>query len=93
MATKNQAVPLKPKPKSQRPRCLDCTKPLEPQIIGAAALPARLMDGRRKAEREDWEKANPPRFTGHYGRFGDDRFCGISCGYQYALRKTKAKRR
>jgi hypothetical protein len=91
MATKPQ-LKLKPKPKGQRPRCLECKKELAPQLIGAAALPARLMDGRRKAEREAWEKMNAPQFTGNYGRFGDSRFCGTACGYQWAVAHTKAQK-
>lgn len=26
------------------------------------------------------------KFTGHYGRYGDDLFCGQSCGYNHAVK-------
>jgi hypothetical protein len=82
---------LKPLPKGKRPRCLHCTKELEPQFI-RAAMPAKLRDGRRRAERDVWEKANPSLFTGEYGRFRDNRFCGASCGYNWAVTHSRPKR-
>lgn len=78
--------PLKPKPKTQRPRCLQCEHRLEPQFI-EYPLPANLADGRRAAQREQWEKEHPPRFTGIYGRAG--RFCSVTCGYTYAVEHTR----
>jgi hypothetical protein len=29
--------------------------------------------------------------TGHFGRYGDDLFCGQACGYQYAVQQAKTK--
>jgi hypothetical protein len=81
----------KPKPRGQRPRCLHCTKELDPQF-SEQAMPAKLADGRRHAEREAWMKANPPRFTGSYGRLQDDRFCGASCGYNWAVAHSRPKK-
>jgi ribosomal protein L6P/L9E len=40
------------------------------------------------AERKAWKKANPPEFLGTYGRHRDNRFCGLNCGYRYALKIT-----
>jgi hypothetical protein len=82
-------APLKAKKRGQRPRCLHCTHELIPQYTISPPMPDRLADGRRKAEREAWEKANPPRFTGNYGRFSDNRFCGLNCGYNYAVAHTR----
>ena len=83
---------IKPSPKGQRPRCLSCQKELDPQYT-IASMPAKLLDGRRVAQREAWEKANKPTFTGHYGRFQDDKFCGVSCGYNYAIASTNGRRK
>lgn len=82
-------TPLKPKPRGERPRCLHCVKELQPQFTVPPPLPDKLFDGRRKAEREQWEKEHKPRFTGHYGRYADDRFCGQVCGYTYAVEHTR----
>jgi hypothetical protein len=95
--TPTKTTVLKPKPKGQRPHCAYCEKELEPQFV-QSVMPAKLKDGRRHAEREAWEKANPRQFTGHYGRLKDDRFCGASCGYSLAIEitqnlKQSAKRR
>jgi hypothetical protein len=81
----------KPQPKGKRPRCLHCTKELEPQFT-EPVMPAKLRDGRRHAERKTWEKANPAQFTGHYGRFRDNRFCGASCGYNWAIAHAPKKK-
>jgi hypothetical protein len=64
---------------------MHCAKELEPQFI-ETALPANLLDGRRRAEREAWEKEHPKKFTGGYGRFHDNRFCGMACGYNWAIK-------
>lgn len=90
-AKKNQA-PLKPKPRAERAACLYCKRKLEPQFTAPPPVPGKLLDGRRKAEREAWEKENQPRFTGHYGRYNDDRFCGQACGYNYAVAHTRPAR-
>src|SRR5271168_3564574 len=83
---------LKPQPKGQRPHCLSCDKELEPQLI-RAAMPTKLLDGRRHAERKAWEKANPVEFTGDYGRFRDNLFCGVTCGYTWAVKQNAPKKR
>lgn len=82
----------KPQPKGKRPRCLHCAKELEPQFI-QAVMPARLRDGRRLSERNEWVKANPEEFTGDYGRFRDNLFCGASCGYSWAVDHAPKKKR
>jgi hypothetical protein len=84
-------VPLKPKPKGQRPRCLHCEKQLEPQFT-QAVMPAQLKDGRRRVERETWEKSHPAQFTGYYGRFSDNCFCGVTCGYNWAISRAAVRR-
>jgi hypothetical protein len=92
MATRKQ-VPLKAKPKGKRPRCRQCKHELPPQFTTVPPIPARLHDGRRKAEREAWIKENKPKFTGHYGRYADDCFCGQTCGYLWAMARQPQKKR
>jgi len=83
---------LKPKPKGQRPRCLHCTKELEPQFI-TQALPPDLADGRRRTQRGAWLKEHPAQFVGDYGRFRDNLFCGAACGYAWAVVHAPKKAR
>ena len=85
--TKKIQPPLKPKSRAERPRCLQCHRRLDPQFI-VPPFPPRLLDGRRKTERKRWNDEHPPQFTGHYGRYNDDRFCGQACGYNYAVAHT-----
>lgn len=42
-----------------------------------------------EAERKQFRKDNPPEFTGKFGGYGDNRFCGLNCGYQWAVAHTK----
>jgi hypothetical protein len=94
MKSGSKNINLKPKPKGQRPRCLYCTKELDPQFI-TEAMPPDLADGRRRTQREAWVKGHPEQFTGDYGRFRDSLFCGASCGYNWAVahaKKTTRKR-
>ena len=86
MAMTKPQPQLKAQPKGKRPRCKNCKSELTP-LFKTTPMPTRLADGRRRAEREEWEKANPPRFTGNYGRLGDNHFCGTSCGYRFALKR------
>jgi hypothetical protein len=82
---------LKPKPKGQRPRCLHCEKELQPQFDDLSRSVHPILYG---AKLEKWKKENPgwQQFTGHYGRYKDDRFCGLNCGYSYAVAHTKAQK-
>lgn len=84
----------KPKPKGQRPHCLHCDKELAPQFteeLPGYALPGQPLFGPKL---EKYKKDHPEwrQFTGHYGRYKDDRFCGVSCGYSYAVAHTKARK-
>jgi hypothetical protein len=86
-------TPLKAKPKGKRPRCLNCVKELPPQFTIPPPMPVKLYDGRRKAERTAWEKEHKPRFTGHYGRYADDCFCGQACGYEWAVNHSPKRKK
>lgn len=37
-----------------------------------------------EAERKQWRKDHPAVFKGTYGGYGDNRFCGLNCGYLWA---------
>jgi len=91
-ATKPQA---KPKSKGQRPHCLHCGKELLPQfremIPGMHNVPGKALWGEKL---DKWKAENPGwhQWTEHYGRYNDDRFCGLNCGYSYAVAHTKAQK-
>ena len=36
-------------------------------------------------ERREWKKEHPPEFLGTYGSFSNNRFCGLNCGYNWAI--------
>jgi hypothetical protein len=36
-----------------------------------------------------WKAANPRKFLGKYGGYGDNRFYGLNCGYRYGVRVSK----
>lgn len=85
------ATQPKPKPKGQRPRCLHCEKELLPQFrdeLPGYALPGPLLN---PAKLDQWKKENPGwhKWTGNYGRYNDNRFCGLNCGYNYAVAHTR----
>jgi hypothetical protein len=76
-------------PVGQRPRCLFCTRELRPNFTD----PDRTSTGEgylawfkmTLAERKAWRKTHPKVFLGTYGTYGDSRFCGLNCGYRWAL--------
>jgi hypothetical protein len=87
---------VKPKPKGQRPKCLFCGKELRPvfeqHLPGWGVpsspdyIPGPSLYGdalRAYKETHEWKT-----FTGRYGGYGDNRFCGLNCGYGYAKRIT-----
>lgn len=41
------------------------------------------------AERRQWVKEHPAKFLGVYGDYGDNRFCGLRCGYEWATEHSK----
>jgi hypothetical protein len=41
------------------------------------------------AERKEWRKDHPPQFLGTYGGYMDNRFCGLNCGYKWAIDHSK----
>jgi hypothetical protein len=43
-------------------------------------------------ERRQWTREHPAKFLGVYGDFGDNRFCGLRCGYEWALAHSKEAR-
>ena len=70
-------------PVKDRPKCLSCDKPLRPQT-------RHVRDERTDAgffARAVYE------FSGHYGDYGDDAFCGVTCGYRYARALLHKRRR
>ena len=72
----------------QRPRCLSCRKELRPNYGYDTVRPwfAEDHDGsQRKAFERDHKI-----FEGTYGGYGDNRFCGLNCGYRWAFNHTKA---
>jgi hypothetical protein len=80
---------LKPKPVGSRPRCLFCNRELRPNYGYDVERPWFYNDPddtRRKAFERDHKI-----FKGTYGGYGDNRFCGLNCGYRYAVAHTKLK--
>lgn len=87
----------KPKPVGQRPKCLYCHKELRP--VFDSNLPGWGIPNSPKyipgpslygdALRQ-WKRDHPEwkTFTGKYGSYADNRFCGLNCGYGYAIRIT-----
>ena len=74
-------------PTGQRPLCLSCKKELRPNFDEEPA-PYAIWGDSKVSERIQWKKDHPKVWKGTYGRYGDSRFCGLSCGYSWALRHT-----
>lgn len=75
------------KPVGQRPRCLHCHAELQPRFIEMTpgyGIPGPMLWG---SALKEWKKQNPgwKIFTGFYGRYKDNRFCGLNCGYDWAV--------
>lgn len=71
-------------PVGQRPVCLTCRKELRPNFKWIER-PFNLSE---EALRQ-WKQDNPRQFLGTYGGYGDNLFCGLGCGYQYAVHRSK----
>lgn len=78
---------LQAKPKGSRPRCLQCGKELRPNYGYDVPRPwfAEDYDGAKARQFELEHKV----FKGTYGRYRDNRFCGLNCGYTWAVRHTR----
>lgn len=78
-------------PVGQRPKCLFCARELRPNFsdprpnIGSGYVEYMSQT---KSERKAWAKAHPKVFLGTYGEYTDSRFCGLRCGYKFALQHT-----
>jgi hypothetical protein len=70
------------KPRGMRPRCLSCKRELRPNYR-SPEMPFRLYSA-CGPEKKAWKIANPKTFKGTYGSYGDNRFCGLNCGYHWA---------
>lgn len=81
-----KATKLKPRAVGLRPRCLHCNRELRPNYGYDVERPwfSEDYDG---AKRRAFEREHKI-FKGTYGRFGNNRFCGLNCGYQFALAHT-----
>lgn len=84
-----------PLPVAQRPRCLYCDRPLRAQFDWPeeSQVPSEILGPRTTTTVYfnavwDWRKANKF-FSGHYGDYKDDRFCGLNCGYHWAVNHSK----
>ena len=73
-------------PVGSRPRCLNCRKELRPNFRWNPK-PFLLT----VAQTAEWKKNNPRQFLGSYGAYGDDRFCNLTCGYQFAVKTTRKR--
>lgn len=71
-------------PVGQRPRCLCCHKGLRPNFKWIE----RPFNLRGEALRQ-WKRDNPRQFLGTYGGYRDNRFCGLGCGYSFAVRNSR----
>jgi hypothetical protein len=79
-------------PVGKRPKCLNCGKELRPNFH-RESVPYSLYGSSKEQEQQAWKKAHPRQFLGTYGGYRDNRFCGLNCGYQYALKVTNGKGR
>jgi len=77
---------LKPKAVGLRPRCLACGKELRPNYDYDIPRPwfHEDYDGSKRKQFEREHKI----FKGTYGGYADNRFCGLNCGYAWAVRNS-----
>jgi hypothetical protein len=80
---------LKPKPVGSRPRCLACNRELKPNY--GYDVPFQIFMGDDHVEKRRAFEREHKIFRGTYGRNRDNRFCGINCGYDFAIAHTKPK--
>lgn len=76
--------PLPLYPVGQRPQCLFCARELRPNFKWVQ-IPYHFDPQQRK----QWRKDHPREFKGTYGSYGDNRFCGLTCGHSWAVRHSK----
>lgn len=87
------------------PRCMLCGKRLRPrtysvevphgteaptEVYGAKVV--EIVSRRPLFYRRGDQEAPPDAISvwcGSWGSYGDNRFCGLRCGYRYAVRTTK----
>ena len=72
-------------PVGKRPKCRYCSKELAPQFK-TTPIPYELWQDEEK--KTAFKTANPKQFTGNYGRYSDNMFCGMNCGYMWAIRNA-----
>jgi len=78
----------RPRPVGSRPRCLNCNKELRPNYGYDVPRPwfGEDYDGKKAKQFEHEHKI----FKGTYGGYGDNRFCGLNCGYRWAIKHSRA---
>lgn len=68
-------------PREYRPQCLYCGKTLRPYYREVAKR-------KETADNGDTTTVYVLRFDGKYGGYRDGCFCGLRCGYNFALRSV-----
>jgi hypothetical protein len=82
-----KATKLKPRAVGLRPRCLHCNRELRPNYSWDGPRPwLRGTDNEPDAQSK-WDREHKI-FLGTYGAYRDNRFCGLNCGYNYAVAHT-----
>ena len=70
-------------PESQRPICLNCGKELLPNFH-----PRQMPFGLARNLQKQWRKDHPLVFDGTYGKYRDNLFCTLGCGYAWAVQHS-----
>lgn len=85
---------------NEKPICLLCGKPLRKNTysceVMAGAEPPAILHGkkvletlRRKSSPFVTDKENLSLWCGEWGGYGDNFFCGLNCGYAWAVMRVK----
>jgi len=76
-------------PVGSRPKCRYCSKELAPQFK-TTPIPDEFWNNLKGdyPKRKQFRIDNPKQFTGNYGHYSDNLFCGINCGYMWAIRNA-----
>jgi hypothetical protein len=85
---------LRPNFKRERmPLNIDTGEKFKVRPTGLGANPEEqeitVTRGLTEDERKQWRKNHPPQFLGTYGGYSDNRFCGLNCGYSWAVRHSQ----
>jgi len=81
-------VKLELKPPGQRPRCKHCNRELRPNFTSPTLdMPTALYGEANSEARKQWEAEHPKQFMGTYGGYSDNLFCGLRCGYRWAVKQ------